>query len=250
MERGLYTAGTAMLTLQKQMDVVANNFANLQTVGFKEDSMVSRSFNDMLISRINDTNMVNTYTEVGPHNLGIHVDQVITNFVTGSLTQTDKNTDMAIDGDGFFVVQTPQGERYTRNGEFALTRDGMLITNDGYPVMGENGVINVGNGDFSVNTSGDVMVNGNIVDRIRLVRFNDNGGLRKEGNNLYNNFSAGAALNSDALIRQNMIETSNVSMIDSVVDMMTIYRNYESNQKVIQIIDGTLNKAANDLGRI
>lgn len=250
MERGLYTAGTAMLTLQKQMDVVANNFANVQTVGFKEDSMVSRSFNDMLISRINDTNVVNTYNEVGPHNLGIHVDSVLTNFVTGSLTQTDKKTDMAIDGDGFFVVQTPQGERYTRNGEFAVTRDGILITNDGYAVMGENGIINVGGGDFTVNTSGDVMVDGEIAGRIRLVSFADNGGLRKEGNNLYNNFSAGAAIDSNAQIRQYMVESSNVSMVDNVVDMMTIYRNYESNQKVIQIIDGTLNKAANDLGKI
>ena len=250
MERGLYTAGTAMLTLQKQMDVVANNFANVQTVGFKEDSMVSRSFNDMLISRINDTNVVNTYNEVGPHNLGIHVDSVLTNFVTGSLTQTDKKTDMAIDGDGFFVVQTPQGERYTRNGEFAVTRDGILITNDGYAVMGENGIINVGGADFTVNTSGDVMVDGEIAGRIRLVSFADNGGLRKEGNNLYNNFSAGAAIDSNAQIRQYMVESSNVSMVDNVVDMMTIYRNYESNQKVIQIIDGTLNKAANDLGKI
>lgn len=248
MNRGMYVAGTSMITSRQKMDVIANNIANSTTVGFKEDTMVSRSFEDMLISATNEPNMVSSTREVGPFNTGIHVDAVYTNFVTGAITQTDSNTDFAIEGNGFFVVNTPNGERYTRDGSFRLDSQGYLVNQDGYRVLGRNGQIYVGDGELAVNLQGNIYINGTQTDRLRIDTVQDPNTLRKEGNNLYN--GAGTPADEGYNVRQSALESSNVDIASGIVDMMKVYRNYESNQKIIQVIDGTLDKAVNQLGKI
>lgn len=248
MNRGLYVAGTSMITNRQRMDVIANNIANSTTTGFKQDTMVSQSFDDMLISATNEMNVVNSTREVGPFNTGIHVDAVYTDFKTGAITQTDSYTDMAIEGNGFFVVETPEGERYTRDGSFGIDAEGYLVTQEGYRVLGTEGQIYVGDGELAVNTAGEVQVNGERTNRIRIDNVADLNTLRKAGNNLYT--GAGNTINDGYAIRQNALESSNVDVISGIVDMMKVYRNYESSQQVVQIIDSTLNKAVNELGRI
>jgi len=248
MNRGLYVAGTSMITNRQKMDVIANNIANSTTTGFKEDTMVSQSFSDMLLSATNEMNVVNSTREVGPFNTGIHVDAVYTDFETGPITSTDSKTDMAIEGNGFFVVNTPDGIRYTRDGSFGIDAAGFLVTQGGNRVLGTNGEIYVGDGELSVNTAGDIFVNGERTNSFRIDNVADLNSLRKEGNNLY--VGDGAAINDGYAIRQSALEASNVDIISGIVDMMTVYRNYESSQRVIQIIDSTLGKAVNDIGRI
>lgn len=249
MFRGIYASGTAMLTQEKRMDVISNNVANMNTVGFKEDEMISRSFRDELISKLDETNMVNQIQEVGPYNHGIHVDQVITAFKEGPLMETGNYTDTAIEGDGFFVVNTDAGERYTRNGVFKVTNEGILVNQDNFPVQGENGEINVGAGEFTVLRNGEVYnAAGELADTIRLVAFDNNTLLRKEGNNLYYNTNANMQ-ESNATIRQYYMEGSNVDGVTTMVEMIKAYRNYETNQRVIQSMDSVAARTV-ELGKV
>ncbi|MCH5185062.1 MAG: flagellar hook-basal body protein [Oscillospiraceae bacterium] len=249
MFRSIYASGTAMLTQERRLDVISNNIANANTTGFKEDEMISRSFRDELISRLDETTMVNKVREVGPYNHGIHVDQVVTDFRGGTPISTDNYTDAAIEGDGFFVFNTPQGERYSRNGVFRVTNDGVLVNQDDFPLQGENGDITVGAGSFTINRVGEIYNNeGELIDRIRLVSFDDNSLLRKEGNNLYYNTDANMQ-ESTASIRQGYIEASNVDGVTAMVEMIKTYRNYETNQRVIQSVDAIAAKTV-ELGRV
>lgn len=238
-----------MLTQEKRVDVISNNVSNMNTAGFKEDEMISRSFRDELISKLDESNMVNQIREVGPYNHGIHVDQVVTAFKEGPLMATENYTDAAIEGDGFFIVNAPGGERYTRSGAFKVTNEGILVNQDNFPVQGENGDINVGAGEFTITRGGAIYnVDGDFVDTIRLAAFDDNTLLRKEGNNLYYNTTANMQ-DSNAAIRQSYLEGSNVNGVDTVVEMLKAYRNYETNQRVIQSMDAVAAKTV-ELGRV
>ncbi len=251
MVRGLYTAGTGMLTQRSKMDIISNNLANIETAGFKQDELLSQSFEDMMIKRINDPNILMQKEEVGPLNTGIHIDEIITDYLQGVLGQTDINTDLALQGDGFFVINTPDGERYTRNGSFNLNPDGMLVTKEGYFVQGTQGNLQVQSGDFKVNSDGTVLTDKGItIDKLKIVSFKDNALLRKEGNSLYTNTDANNIIESETNIKQGFIEGSNVDLTNQIIQMIEISRNFESNQKIINIIDGTLDKAVNDIGRV
>lgn len=251
MLRSLYIAGTGMITQRAKMDVITNNIANMDTVGFKGDEMISRSFSDMLLNKISDPDVVNQRQEVGPLNTGTHIDQVFTDFSAGPLEETDLQTDLAIQGDGFFAVSTPQGVRYTRSGNFTVNSNGYLVTQEGYYVMGQDGGnLQVGNGDFSVAGDGTITSGNQTVGKLRLVTFNDLKDLRKTGNNLYttyNNAQPVDVANPD--IKQGWEETSNVDMATVMVDMMSTERNYQSNQQIVKMVDETLGKTVNDIAK-
>jgi flagellar basal-body rod protein FlgG len=260
-----------MLAQSRRMDVITNNLTNVETVGFKQDTMTTRSFQDMLISRIYDPS-VYQYKHVGPHNLGVHVDQIFTEFTNGSLEETRHSTDAALIGEGFFVVEwIPKGlsedeeddfepqERYTRAGNFALDGEGYLVTPNGYYVQGEGGPILIETVDFTIDTEGAIWANGEFIDRLRVVRFEDNSVLRKEGNSLYSVFGAldewgdfePAGEPEDIIgdIRQGFLEVSNVDIAREMVRMMETHRSYEINQRVINMFDETLRISVNDIAK-
>ncbi|MDR1692659.1 MAG: flagellar hook-basal body protein [Oscillospiraceae bacterium] len=273
MLRGLYTAATAMLANSRKMDVITNNLTNSETVGFKQETMTTRSFQDMLISRLNDPS-VYQYSYVGPHNLGIHVDQVFTDFTTGSFTETNNQTDLALATDGFFVVdyfppglteeeadETEPEQRYIRGGNFALDTDGYLVTPDGYYVHDLDDMpIYIGTQDFSVSREGIITANGEEMATLRVVRFEDNSVLRKTGDNLFSVYTEVDEF-GDALpaaepetveipdIRQGFLETSNVDVAREMVRMMETYRSYEVNQRVINMFDESLRLSVNEIAR-
>lgn len=249
MLRGIYSSATAMLTQKNKLDVIANNIANSTTTGYKSDMLISQSFEDMLISRVNDSKITSQVKEVGPFNTGIHVDSVVTDFKCGSMVSTGKTTDVGITTDGFFTVETPQGIRYTRDGAFTLTNEGVLVNQDGFPVMGESGEITLTSDEFSIKQNGEITQDGETIDKLLITDFDDYTLLRKESGNLYQNTGANEMEPEKLDIRQGFLESSNVSIVDNLVDMMTVYRNYETNQKMIQTMDSTLGKAV-ELGRI
>ncbi len=151
MIRSLYTAGTNMIVQRKRMDVITNNIANVDTTGFKGDKLLSRSFEDMLLERVGDPAVLNRSYNVGPLNTGVHIDEVITDFTQGTVMETGRPTDVALMTDGFFVINTPAGERYTRDGSFSRNAEGYLVTSDGSNVVGENGNIQIPIGtEFSI----------------------------------------------------------------------------------------------------
>jgi len=249
MLRSLYIAGTGMITQRSKMNVIVNNITNADTVGYRKDQVVTESFSDMLLDRLNDPAILNR-RYVGPLAPGVYVEEIQTEFQAGPMELTDIQTDLAITGDGFFVVNTPQGERYTRAGNFNVDHEGALVTQEGYYVLGQNGQrIIVGTDDFAVNADGAIFANGQQVGALRIVQFADNGVLRKEGNNLlyaYNGEQPTPAAGYS--IEQGMLEGSNVEVGREVADMLLTNRVYESSQKILGMVDESLARTM-EMGR-
>jgi flagellar basal-body rod protein FlgG len=249
MFRGLYIAATGMMLQRRRMETITNNITNADTTGYKKDYLISHTFDDVMIQRINDTNVVARTNLVGPLNFGTQVDMIATNFSTGNFEETGSTTDLLIAGDGFFVLETPEGERYSRSGAFLINSDGYLMDGNGNFLLGEQGRVYVGNQNFSVAENGAVFIGANQVNTVRVVSFADNGTLRKEGNNLYSSLDAPAE-NAQGLVKQGFLENSNVEIAREMVDMMTVYRAYETNQRMITMIDEINGKAVNEIGRV
>ena len=239
-----------MITDMKKMDVITNNFSNSDTTGYKKELLVSRAFEDMRIARMNDRNIVNA-RRIGPLNTGVHVDEIVVSFTQGPIERTDRDTDLTIKGDGFIVINSPNGERYTRSGSFNIDSDGFLVTDEGYFVMGENGPMRINTSEFTVDKSGTIYVNGESMDTIRTVTFENLEDLRKEGDSLYyNNNPADVGVQFTGELAQGYLEASNVDLMQETVNMIEVSRSYETNQRIIRMLDDTLGKAVNDIGRV
>lgn len=258
MIRGLYTSGYSMLTLNRKMDTVANNMANANTNGFKKDTVVFEEFSEVLAKRFFDAGNVPTGrpAPIGQMVLFNDIAEVHTDYTQGNLENTGINTDLAIDGDdgAFFCVAVPENnnfrEYYTRDGSFKLDSQGRLVTRDGYVVMGNNGAIVLEGSDFSITANGEVIQNGQTIDTIKIRKFTNPESLRKYGNNLLTATNESQDGTFEGIIRQGFIEHSNVDSVKEMVEMINILRAYESNQKMIQYQDSTLEKAVNEVGRL
>ena len=192
MVRGLYTSAVGMMTQMQKMDVVSNNIANSDTVGFKKDTVVVRSFSEELSKRLDDPKyrLIKFNQGIGNMSLGVFVDEVYTDFSTGSFEETNGSLDCAISGEGFFAINVTNRngdtvERYTRDGSFTLDSENNLRTSDGNYVVGEGGNINIPNGVISIDAKGNIFSNNEFVDRIKIVDFSNKESLRKVGDNLY-----------------------------------------------------------------
>ncbi len=251
MLRGLYSAATGMTVQRGKMDVLTNNVVNATTTGYKKDGLVSSSFEEVLIDRINDPYVINQGTGVGPYSFGTHIDEIHTDFTQGDLEFVVTQTSFALSGDGFFAVETPDDERYTRAGNFTVNAEGYLVTGEGHYVLGENGRIRVGAGDFAVDLKGNITANGWAIDSMRLVRFENTNDLRKQGDSLYYSFSGEAPLAAEnCTVRQGFLESSNVDVATEMVNMITVYRTYEASQKILTMTDETLGLAVNKIGSL
>lgn len=247
MIRGMYTAATGMRTRQRQMDAVANNIANAGTTGYRRDLHVTQSFSDILIQRMND----GAARAVGPLNFGLRSASVHTVFGQGALEQTGKDTDAAIAGAGFFVVQTPQGERYTRAGVMIRDAQGILFTPEGHPFLGSNGPVQVPEGPFRIEPDGGIYSDGVYVDTLRTADFDDLTQLIKEGSTLFRHIGPeDNRTQPEGRILQGYLESSNVDLAEELLRMIAIQRLFDSNQRVLRMLDDTLAKAVNEVGRI
>lgn len=258
MVRGLYTSGWSMLSLEKKMDVISNNMANSSTSGYKKDTLVMESFPNVLTKIVKDFNVpTGTVHDIGTMQLGSDVGQVYTYYSQGQLNRTDNKLDMAISGsdNAFFTVAVPDADGnikayYTRDGSFSKSSNGTLVTKDGYTVLGQNGPITLQSGDFTVNEDGTVEQNGETVDKLLMTEFDDTAVLKKYGMNLIQADAEAQARNFSGTVQQGYLELSNVNSIKEMVDMITVLRSYEANQKVLQAIDSTLDKAVNQVGAV
>lgn len=254
MIRGWYTGASGMAAQQARLDVISNNLANVDTTGYKKDVAVSKSFSELLLRRKNDdgvqTDWAGSYDVapvIGKLGLGVETNEIYTIFEQGSFRETGAKTDMALADEGFFAVQTPSGERYTRNGNFMVGVEGILETKEGYPVLGENGYIHVGDEGFTVDTDG-ILKNAETneeIDRIKLVRFDNERYLEKMGSSLWKStdISGDAYIaegNERPSIMQNYLETSNVNVVNEMVQMIEVNRAYDANQKTIQAEDSMM----------
>lgn len=254
MIRGWYTGASGMNAQQNRLDAISNNLANVDTAGYKRDITVSKSFPELLIRRTNLDGVYETpfgsaeaAPVIGKLGLGIETNENYTDFAQGSFRQTDQNTDVAFGGKGFFAVQTPLGERYTRDGNFIIGKEGILETKDGYPVLGEKGFIRVENDRFTVNEDGIIssQEDSEVIDRFKVVRFDNERYLKKMGNNLYSsNEISGLTHIAEGSERpkflQGYMETSNVNVVNEMVQMIEVNRAYEANQKTITSEDSMM----------
>ncbi|MCR5218004.1 flagellar basal-body rod protein FlgF [Treponema sp.] len=254
MIRGWYIGASGMTAQQNRLDAISNNLANVDTTGFKKDIPVSKEFSELLLRRSRADGVYPTpfgsgdvKPIIGKIGLGVETNELYTDFTQGSFKNTDTNTDMALSGQGFFTVNTPMGERYTRNGNFILGKEGILLTKEGYPVQGENGDIHVEDDRFMVNKDGMIynQKDGSLIDRIKLVRFDDERYLQKTGSSLYNTsrWSGDAVIaegDDRPQIIQGYTETSNVNVVNEMVQMIEVNRAYEANQKTVQTQDSMM----------
>lgn len=243
MIRGVYHSTSGMNYLQYKQEVTANNIANANTTGFKKDNAFWRTLSSLSkISNMNATEQRNLD----------EVDEYYTDFSQGSFNVTNNPLDFAIEGPGFFNVQTPHGQRYTRNGHWTVNQDKLLVTNNGYPILGERGPIRITGDKIWIEDNGNVNVDGAVVDRLVMTEFKNPKQLKKLGDGLFE-FAGPSQPPSGApatRIRQGVLEESNVNAIQEMVTMISTTQNFESGQKSIIMQDQTLDRAVNDVGRI
>ncbi|MBQ3824799.1 MAG: flagellar basal-body rod protein FlgF [Spirochaetaceae bacterium] len=254
MIRGWYIGSSGMNAQQNRLDAISNNLANVDTTGYKKDIAVSKAFSELLLRRTGADGVYKTNfgsadvaPVIGKIGLGVETNELFTDFEQGSFKNTDQKTDMALSGKGFFTVQTPNGERYTRNGNFLRGKEGILETKEGYPVLGENGIIRVPDTNFIVNEDGMIYTaeDNELIDRIKVVRFDNERYLEKMGSSLYNKTDiTGEPYIAEGDERpkflQGFTETSNVNIVNEMVQMIEVNRAYEANQKAIQSEDSMM----------
>lgn len=270
MIRGWYTAASGMNAQQKRLDAVSNNLANVDTTSYKRDITVSKNFPELLLRRMNDDGVYkNAFGSadaapiIGKIGLGVELNELFTDFEQGSLKQTSSPSDMALEGSGFFVVETPYGERYTRNGNFTVGVEGFLLTKEGYPVLGENGRIFLQDMEYTVNKNGEIFAkqlgdndaDSVLVDRLRIVMFENPRYITKQGSSLYMDSPvSGPAIPAEGAARptvtQGFIEASNVNVVNEMVRMIEINRAYEAGQKTIQSEESMVSRLWNEVVRI
>lgn len=256
MLRGIYSSVSSMINLQARQSVVTNNLANINTYGYKEEALVSKSFDEVMLSN-NDNyiNGVGTNQKLGSLSFGVRIDDTVTNHKQGTHISTENKNDIAIDGKGYFQVQDFDGKTFfTRDGNFKINSQGYLVTNAGHNVMGINKftgnleAINIGNDKFVVTPNNNIVVNGVDKYSFNIVDFNDYNKLVKVGDNLYSGENPIQANNF--YVKQGYLEGSNVNYISQTASLMETVKEFEANQKVIQSIDSTLYKIANEIGAV
>ena len=242
MIKGLYTTASGMYPQWLEQEIVANNLANLNTTGFKKDSTYFKKVLDASL-------ILNTVQ--GEENGLSDVQKVVTNFEQGTLEPTNNPLNLAIDGNGFFVIQTPEGEKFTRNGNFRLDPENRLINGDGNFVLGESGVITFTEGEININKDGEIYQNGVLIDKIRVVDFPQPYRLEKRGNSYFVPADPDSqTIEPDSyIIRQGYLENSNVNPIQEMIRMITITKNFQVGQKLIQIQDRTMQKIINETSK-
>jgi flagellar basal-body rod protein FlgG len=190
---------------------------------------------------------------IGTTGYGVKLERINTNFEQGVLEVTQNELDFALEGDGFFtVLDSNDNEMYTRNGSFKLNENGELVTTEGFKVKGFEGVIKIEGSAVSVNDFGEILVDGTVVDKFDIINIENTYDLRKIGSSFYtmNENSEIVELETDAKVVQGFLETSNAVAIEEMIEMLDLYRTYEANQKMVRAYDETIQKSANEIGRL
>jgi flagellar basal-body rod protein FlgG len=249
MLRALYSSSAGMQSQQLNLDVIANNLANVNTTGFKRSKI---EFQDLLYQTTRTAgadqgsgNLLPTGLQVGHGSRAVATSKIFTN---GELTSTGERLDVAIQGDGFFEVQLPDGTKaYTRDGAFKTASDGRIVTSDGLVVQGGFQPIPQGTTSINISANGDVTTSGpsgTQTFKVQLVRFANPSGLENMGRSLYKETPASGAAetgnpgeNGFGELAQGYLEMSNVKVVEEMVNLIVAQRAYEVNSKAVQAAD-------------
>lgn len=248
MDQGMYTAAAGAIAMEERLTIISNNVANLNTIGFKKDHMSFEQFSKLL-----DTSML----AEGQYRV-IPIDVVALSptidVTPGSPVETGNPLDVAMIGDGFFVVDTEDGPRYTRAGSFQLTTDNILVTPQGYRVQGEGGDISIdtttGNGIIGIDSRGKITYDDTDVDTLQVVRIAPEVLVRK-GNNLFDVKEGYVPEPVETpSMSQSYLEAANVEPVSEMVDMIATQRAYDAFQKMIRSINDAYSFSIRNVGTV
>lgn len=224
MNSGIDNAVRGCRTQALRFDIIANNLANMGTVGFKKDMVY---FDEAL---------------------KMHV---TTNLKPGNIARTGNPLDVALEGEGLFKVQTPAGVRYTANGKFHLNAEGLLVTTTGDPVLGASGPVSIQGKDITIDEKGHIEVDESAVDRLSIASFQRPERLHKEGASyyIYEGDEKEISEPQQTMVKQGYVEESNVGVTEEMIRMVEALRRFESYQKVLQTFDETDARVVNEVGK-
>ncbi len=250
-QAGMYIAYTGARAAEKRLDQVANNLANISSVGYKQDKSVDSGVVPAASLAGTDRTSLSGET-TGAQLLYSTPATQYTDFGPGPLRPTGNSTDMSIEGDGYFTIQTKGGTRLTRAGNFRLDAAGDLATPDGGKVLGANGPIHIGEGALGVTAEGTVTVAGAVVDKLRIQKPGDPAAMKKEGHSLFIVPQGTPLLPADSNVRiqQGSIEEANVSPVAGMAEMVEASRMFDAYMKMMTTISEMTSKASTDLGRV
>lgn len=244
MENALRIALSRQMALQTQMNVIANNLANINTAGFKADTVHMEEF-EIPVAEMTD------YTTSDKNLSYTHDRGMVKNMSNGPIKHSGNELDVAISGDGWFVISTNNGERYTRSGEFKMNEEGTLVTNQGQPILSEAGEINFGPNetDIVIARDGTISSSDGIKGKLRLVRFENEQELKKEGFNLFSSPNAPLPLEAPNLM-QGMVEQSNVKPVLELTKMIETVRAYTNQARMMEKTEELKSDAVNKLAQV
>jgi flagellar basal-body rod protein FlgF len=252
MTKGIQTSALGMLPKTVKLDVIANNLANINTTGYKKS--------DVFVQELIKADLSLKSKGDGIDEKNIQQQQYI-DYTQGVLLETKNPLDVAISGDGFFVVETPEGMKYTRNGNFTLSNEGSIVTSEGYRVMGEKGPIYLPNPaliqekQINISSKGEVMAGKRYIDKLQLVDFSDENNKRElsySGKNLMvtnENYDINKLSVANSTIKQGFLEGSNVNPLEEMVKMIELNTSMQMDQKSIRYQDMTLQQS-NEIGKL
>ncbi len=258
MLRGLYTAHTGLRNEQNRMDILTNNLANASTVGYKKEGSTSQAFRDVLAVKVKDSSVgLGNVQPIGFNRLGVKIGENYTDYSQGSFRVTDNTYDLALSGSGFFALEytNSAGEtstKYTRAGDFTLTQEGYLVNNDGMYVLDtQNRRIQLNTlVDSTIDETGTIYQEGEAVAQIQVADFEDYDYLEKYGDTFFQPKEGASLIDGTAEVKSGVLEMSNMSVVTEMVNMISVTRAYETNQKIVQTYDESLDIAVNQLGRL
>lgn len=256
--QGIYTLVSRGNTLDRQMDTIANNLANVSTAGYKEDQPAFQELfaSTMGVASESDEETFAHHEHLAPYTgvgtFYVAMADMGKNMSSGTLQTTDNKLDFAIvSEDGFFSIDTPQGERYTRGGNFHLNQDGVLVTSDGFAVNGKEGPITVKGSEVRLGDDGSIMVDGTRAGALKIMSFPFPHRLQKMGGSM---FAPADPENTprvmeDVELAQGMLEGSNVDTVREMVQMINANRAYSTMQKALTASDD-MNRQAITLAQV
>jgi len=245
MDNAIYVGLSRQMLLLRELDIVANNLANVDTVGFK--------FEDLLAGADPQAPASGGGGGAASPVVFVASDGVARDYSQGALTQTGSPLDLAIDGRGFFQISTAAGPRYTRDGRFRLDATGRIVTQDGDPLEGAGGdiVVDPKKGPVAIAANGDVSQSGEIVGKVAIASFDSLAALSKDGNNQYRNDSNLSAVPATgARLRQGMLENANVQPVTQITHLIEISRAYDAISSMINDTANLSNTAVQRLGAV
>ncbi|MEW5800613.1 MAG: flagellar hook-basal body protein [bacterium] len=229
MDIGMYRAVSGCVVQQEKLDAASMNMANANDIGYKS-----------------------IHLSVGFNNGAAQVDGKFMDFSEGSRQNTNNKLDLALEGDGFFVVQTPQGPGYTRKGNLSLNAQNVLVTQDGLPILGQNGPVRIMGNDISISSDGAVQVDGLEVDKLRLATFPRPYPFDTKSGTLF--FPTGQGVRErpaqGVVVQQGQVELSNTNLMKEMTRLIEISASYESCQKVMQTVDEMDQKIISETNKV